>query len=97
MLAHPNDPNGTSLVSLTPSLDEQHKIIKEAMMPHIDGIECFHSRHDQHTIDSYLSFAREEGLMVTGGSDCHQQPIIMGTVDVPPYVAQQFNLHFLRA
>ena len=51
MMAHPNDPNGTSLV-----------------------------------------FAKEKGLMVTGGSDCHQQPVIMGTVPVPIYVVDQFGI-----
>ncbi len=91
MLAHPNDPNGTSLVSLTTSLDEQQEIIKERMLAHIDGIECWHSRHDRNTVESYVAFARAMGLMVTGGSDCHQQPLLIGTLDVPPYVAQQFG------
>jgi hypothetical protein len=27
---------------------------------------------------------------MTGGSDCHQKPIIMGTVKVPKFVAKQF-------
>ncbi len=92
MLAHPNDPNGTSLVSLTPSISEQLQIIKEAMLPYLDGIECWHPRHDHETVSAYLDLARQEGLMVTGGSDCHQQPIIMGSSDVPAYVAQQFGL-----
>jgi predicted metal-dependent phosphoesterase TrpH len=92
MLAHPNDPNGTSLVSFTASLDEQQEIIKESMLSHIDGIECWHSRHDRTTSESYLAFAKEEGLIVTGGSDCHQQPLLMGIVSVPPYVADQFDL-----
>jgi predicted metal-dependent phosphoesterase TrpH len=92
MFAHPNDPNGTSLVSFTRSLDEQQKIIRESMLPHIDGIECWHPRHDQETVESYLAFAQREGLMVTGGSDCHQQPLVLGTVPVPPYVAEQFDL-----
>jgi len=92
MLAHPNDPNGTSLVSFTTSLDEQQKVIKESMLPHIDGIECWHPRHDLKTVQSYLAFAQREGLMVTGGSDCHQQPLVLGTVKVPPYVAEQFEL-----
>lgn len=96
MLAHPNDPNGTSLVALTPSLDEQQEIIKESMLPHIDGIECWHSRQDKNTVASYLAFAREMGLMVTGGSDCHQEPLLMGTLDVPPYVAEQFGFHILQ-
>ena len=90
VLAHPNDPNGTSLASLTSSIDEQLKIIKEKMLPFIDGLECWHSRHDQRTISSYTAFAREEGLIITGGSDCHQQPVIMGRIAVPAYVADQF-------
>ena len=93
MLAHPNDPNGTSLVSLTPSLREQLEIIKTTMLPYLDGIECFHSRLTKETTSTYLAFAREEGLMATGGSDCHQQPIIMGTVAVPDFVAQQFGIN----
>ncbi|GAJ23187.1 unnamed protein product, partial [marine sediment metagenome] len=31
------------------------------------------------------------GLIMTGGSDCHQKPIIMGTLDIPDYVAEQFR------
>ena len=92
MLAHANDPNGTSLISLTPSIQEQCRIIKETMMPFLDGIECWHSRHSPETASAYLAFAKEEGLMVTGGSDCHQDPVIMGTVHVPSYVVRQFNL-----
>lgn len=91
MLAHPNDPNGTSLVRLTSSLEEQQSIIRDSMLPYIDGIECWHSRHDPVTTEGYLEFARKEELMVTGGSDCHQQPLLMGTVNVPAYVAEQFG------
>ncbi len=92
ILAHPNDPNGTSLVSFTLSIPEQLQIIKETMLPYLDGIECWHSRHDPETVSAYLNFAEQEGLMVTGGSDCHQQPVIMGTVNVPAFVAEQFSL-----
>ena len=28
--------------------------------------------------------------MMTGGSDCHQKPIMMGTVQIPDWVADQF-------
>jgi 3',5'-nucleoside bisphosphate phosphatase len=92
MLAHPNDPHGTSLLSFTASLQGQQKIIKETMLHYIDGIECWHSRHDPLTSKSYLTFARELGLMVTGGSDCHQNPVIMGMVDIPEHVWEQFEL-----
>jgi predicted metal-dependent phosphoesterase TrpH len=90
VLAHPNDPHGTSLVALTKSLPEQTAIIAESMLGFIDGVECWHSRSDAQTTSHYLRFAKEHGLMMTGGSDCHQKPIVMGTVAVPDYVADQF-------
>ena len=89
--AHPNDPNGTSLVSITPDLDKQAKIIEEYMLEYIDGVECWHSRNDAKTTSFYIAFARKHGLVVTGGSDCHQKPILMGTLDIPDYVAEQFR------
>ena len=92
VLAHPNDPHGTSLVSLTKSLPEQTEIIEESMLRYIDGVECWHSRNDSLTTSHYIKFARKNGLIMTGGSDCHQKPILMGTVKIPEYVAEQFDL-----
>jgi len=92
MLAHGNDPNGTSLASLTTSIEEQCRIIRETMLPFIDGLECWHSRFSPETTSAYISLAEEQGMLVSGGSDCHQDPIVMGTVDVPVYVAEQFDI-----
>lgn len=89
--AHPNDPYGTSLVSITRDLEEQTKIIEKYMLEYIDGVECWHSRHDKRTTAHYVDFARKHGLLMTGGSDCHQKPILMGTVDIPDWVAAQFS------
>jgi predicted metal-dependent phosphoesterase TrpH len=91
VLAHPNDPHGTSLVTLTKSLSEQTEIIEGSILRYIDGVECWHSRNDAQTTNHYIKFAKKHGLVMTGGSDCHQKPIIMGTVKVPEYVAEQFN------
>ena len=91
VLAHPNDPHGTSLVTLSKSLPEQTEIISQSMLPHIDGVECWHSRNDEATTNHYVTFAKEHSLLMTGGSDCHQNPIIMGTVKIPEYVAEQFH------
>ncbi|MBW2064133.1 MAG: PHP domain-containing protein [Deltaproteobacteria bacterium] len=91
VLAHPNHPRGTSLISFTHSLEEQQRIIEDSMLPYIDGIECWHSSQDKETTSSYTAFARRLGLLVTGGSDCHQQPVLMGTVDVPSCVVEQFG------
>ncbi|MFB0504353.1 MAG: PHP domain-containing protein [Candidatus Bathyarchaeia archaeon] len=90
-LAHPNDPHGTSLVTMTKSLKEQTEIIEETMLEYIDGVECWHSRNDTVTTNHYVEFAKENGLIMTGGSDCHQKPILMGTVEILEYVAEQFN------
>ena len=89
--AHPNDPHGTSLLSITPDLEEQTRIIKEYMLEYIDGIECWHSRHDAKTAAFYIEFAKKHGLVITGGSDCHQKPILMGALDIPDWVAAQFK------
>jgi len=89
--AHPNDPNGTSLVGITRDLSQQTELIKQYMLNYIDGIECWHSRHDVKTASHYSEFARRHGLIMTGGSDCHQKPILMGTVDVPDWIAEQFQ------
>jgi predicted metal-dependent phosphoesterase TrpH len=90
-LAHGNDPHGTSLAALTKDLGEQTAIIKDLMLPYIDGLECWHSRHTLETINHYVTFAKEHGLLMTGGSDCHQKPVVMGTVPVPDWVADQFK------
>ena len=88
--AHPNDPRGTSLTSLTRDLNEQTEIIKKYMLEYIDGVECWHSRHEAKAVAHYIEFAKKHRLIMTGGSDCHQKPILLGTLDIPDYVAEQF-------
>ena len=91
VFAHPNETNGTSLVTITRDLTQQTNVIKEYMLEYLDGIECWHPRHDKKTIAHYLDFAKMHSLIMTGGSDCHQNPIIMGTLDIPAWVAEQFK------
>jgi len=91
VLAHPNDPHGTSLTALTKVLPEQIGIVKDKMLPYIGGVECWHSRSTPETTNQYVTFAKENGLMMTGGSDCHQKPILMGTVQIPSWIPSQFK------
>jgi 3',5'-nucleoside bisphosphate phosphatase len=91
VLAHPNDPHGTSLAALTKDLNEQTSIIKEKMLSFIDGVECWHSRNNPETTIHYVAFAKENKMLMTGGSDCHQKPVMMGTVHIPEWVADQFK------
>ena len=89
--AHPNDPHGTSLVSITRNLDEQTNVIEKYMLKYIDGVECWHTRHDEKATAHYIEFARRHDMLMTGGSDCHQKPLLMGTLDIPDWVAEQFS------
>jgi predicted metal-dependent phosphoesterase TrpH len=89
--AHPNDPHGTSLVTITHDLDKQAETIEKYMLEYIDGVECWHSRSDARTTTYYVEFAKKHNLLMTGGSDCHQKPILMGTLDIPDCVAEQFK------
>ena len=90
--AHPGDPNGTSLASITHDLEEQTRVIEEYVLKYVDGFECWHTRHDEKTTAHYIEFARKHNMLMTGGSDCHQKPLIMGTLDIPDWVAEQFKL-----
>ncbi len=90
-MAHPNHPRGTSLIKFTRDLELQQDIITESILPFIDGIECWHSAHNTDTVDSYLKYADRKHLLVSGGSDCHQQPLIMGNVNIPDYIVDQFD------
>jgi hypothetical protein len=81
----------TNLVSITRDSDEQTNIIERYMLEYIDGVECWHSRHDAKTTARYIEFTRKHGRLMTGGSDCHQKPIIMGTLDIPDFVAEQLR------
>jgi predicted metal-dependent phosphoesterase TrpH len=92
--AHPNDSRGTSLIKLTDSLEKQQRIIEQSILPYIDGIECWHPRHTFEATQSYLGFAKKHGLLVSGGSDCHQDPVLLGSVDIPDEVA--YGLGFPR-
>jgi len=90
VLAHPGDPKGTSLIPIDSNIATHPKIIRDTMLHLIDGIECWHVRHTRLTAKTYASFVKSRGLIATGGSDCHQQPPIMGSIFVPSWVPGQF-------
>ncbi|MDY6916766.1 MAG: PHP domain-containing protein [Chloroflexota bacterium] len=89
--AHPADPNGTSLATIARDISQQTDIIEQYMLEYIDGIECWHSRLNDQTTAHYVAFVKKHGLIATGGSDCHQKPVVLGTLDIPDWVAGQFR------
>ena len=89
-LAHPSDPNGTSLKGFSEDLAVQLDIIENHLLGLIDGLECWHSRLNAAQTEALIDLASKHALMVSGGSDCHQNPLLLGSVDVPEKVADQF-------
>jgi len=90
--AHPADDKGTSLMEITRNLNAQTDIISQYMLEYLDGVECWYPRSNRTIAAHYTSFAKRNGIIMTGGSDCHQKPVILGTVNVPSWVADQFKL-----
>lgn len=89
-LAHPGDPKGTSLRKFYSDPKQMVSHIQRYMLPYLDGLECWHSRHDKTTSHIFYNYAKENNLLATGGSDCHQNPIIMGTVQFPLEALKSF-------
>jgi len=75
-----------------PGLNRVDEIIPGLVRAGLDGLECFHTKHTPNTSEHYVGLAKQLGLLITGGSDCHGlnkgKPLI-GTVKLPyEYVEQ---------
>jgi predicted metal-dependent phosphoesterase TrpH len=69
-----------------PGLLKQDSVVREIMELGLDGIECFHSRHNETESKKYQDMAASKGLLVTGGSDCHGRnkgEPLLGRVRIP--------------
>lgn len=69
-----------------PILMGHDEYIGEFISHGLRGLEVYHTDHKSHISKRYETMAREMGLIMTGGSDCHgmgKGRILMGTVRVP--------------
>ena len=41
----------------------------------IDGLEAIHSKHSNNEVQYLLDIGKKNGLIITGGSDCHGESI----------------------
>lgn len=69
-----------------PGLLKDIHIIKELVDSKLQGLEVFHSKHNEDMIKLYYSIANQYNLIITGGSDCHGslyngQPLL-GTLNI---------------
>src|SRR5665213_1998210 len=65
-----------------PGLNHCDEIIPSLVEQGLDGIECFHTKHNANTSEHYLKMAARLNVLVSGGSDCHgyskNKPLIGG-------------------
>ncbi|MGE3310382.1 MAG: PHP domain-containing protein [Limisphaerales bacterium] len=77
---------GGVAVMAHPGLNHDDRMIVRLARMGIDGLECHHPKHGPSAVARYEAMARELGLLITGGSDCHgmskARPTI-GTVKIP--------------
>jgi predicted metal-dependent phosphoesterase TrpH len=78
--------SGGVAVMAHPGLNRSDAVIPRLVADGLDGLECYHSKHSPSTGEHYRALAKQYGLLVTGGSDCHGlnkgQPLI-GSVKLP--------------
>ncbi len=62
----------------------------------LDGLETMHPRHAPEMVDYYREQARRNGLLETGGSDCHgarRGEMMIGTQSVPYDFLEEMRTH----
>lgn len=57
-----------------PGLIGNDDIVLDIIAAGIKGLEVYHPKHNEQQIQTYLSIAKEHGLLITGGSDFHGIP-----------------------
>ncbi len=77
---------GGLAVMAHPGLNHDDTLIPKLARAGLDGLECFHPKHNSSATEKYQAMASSLGLLVTGGSDCHgrsKNRPTMGTVKLP--------------
>ena len=86
---------GGLAVMAHPALNRCDEVIPALVAAGMDGIECFHTKHSKTTSEHYLQMAKQHGLLVTGGSDCHGlnkgRPLV-GTVRLPFHYLEKLQV-----
>ncbi|MCG0276059.1 MAG: PHP domain-containing protein [Thermosediminibacteraceae bacterium] len=81
--------SGGITVLAHPGMLKNQVIVKSLIDYGVHGIEVYHKEHDEEKVKYFKNLAKKYGLLMTGGSDCHGKPLIMGSQPVPyKYVVQ---------
>lgn len=82
------DAGGVVILAHPGTLNRDH-LIPRWTRRGLDGIEVWHSKHDEQAIGRYRGFAQLHGLLMTGGSDYHGERtpgVTIGGVAVPDQI-----------
>jgi predicted metal-dependent phosphoesterase TrpH len=75
-------------------------VIEDLINAGLEGIEAYHPSHDKKTCRKWLGFARDRGLIVTGGSDFHRvcpdKPSGLGSMAIPCDIALELTRRWLE-
>lgn len=77
---------GGAAVLAHPNTLKSKKLVKHIIKLGIAGIEVYHSGHTQELSNYFLNLAKENNLLITGGSDCHglgKGRLLLGSVELP--------------
>jgi predicted metal-dependent phosphoesterase TrpH len=85
---------GAVVVYAHPQLMGGDHLIPKFIKYGLDGLEAYHSEHSKQVSRKYVDMAKDKGLIVTGGSDCHglnKGQMLMGTVTVPYSLVEEMK------
>lgn len=76
------------------------RVIENLIDVGLEGIEAYHPSHSKETCRDWLKFAKDRGLIVTGGSDFHRvsqdEQSGLGSIYVPCDVALELTKRWLE-
>lgn len=77
-----------------PATIRDDRLLREFIKYGVHGIEAFHSDHSLSDNKKYEKMAKANGLLITGGSDCHglaKGRVLLGGVKVPYSVVENLK------
>ncbi|MBI4533112.1 MAG: PHP domain-containing protein [Candidatus Melainabacteria bacterium] len=77
------------------------QIIPRFQASGLQAIEAYHRRHNLKLVRHYIRLAHHQGLIVTGGSDCHGPlcgfPASIGSISIPQDIVETLRTLHLKA
>lgn len=89
-----NDAGGFASIAHPGKSPEMMAYILNLKEQGLSGVEAFHRMHSGNLVRQYIRFANRNGLIITGGSDCHgpykEFKATIGTISMPKDVVKKF-------